>query len=83
MNFELNFSLGIIFVNSDKNHLINFDKKRYKINKMWTKESKKKKLPITKSEPEKSKMFLPKHHPVAQENSKLILRNSGLNIAIG
>ena len=39
LNFKLYFWLGIIFVNSDKNHLINVDKKRCKINKMWTKKS--------------------------------------------
>ena len=43
----------------------------------------KKSFPITKSESQKSKIFLPKHHPVVQENSKLILPNNGLNIAIG
>ena len=43
----------------------------------------KKYLLITKSKAEKSKIFLPKHHPVAEEDSKLILPNNGLNIAIG
>ena len=34
LNFKSNFSSGPIFANSDKNHLINVDKNRSKINKL-------------------------------------------------